>query len=298
MYHRRFYPNDVDGTIAYVAPNDVIDQQDHYIEYIEQVGSDPACRQRIKDFQREALLRRAEIVPMMEALAAANGQTYHVLGSATRALDLHVLDWSIGFWMFGGQQFCSIIPTAAAPTAFILAGLDAVLGFAFYTDQGLTPLFPAAYQAATQIGYQIVPEDYLADLLLYPGEDVPRSFVPAEIPVPRFDRSAMRDIDTFVRLFGSELMFVYGENDPTTAEAFRLGPQTKDSFLYVVPGANHGARLASLPTSVQEKPSRLSAAGQVCNKTASDAASQVAMRSTRCSQRDSSSLASVQRVAA
>ena len=123
------------------------------------------------------------------------------------------------------------------------------------------------------MGYQIVPEDYLADLLLYPGEDVPRSFVPADIPVPRFDRSAMRDIDTFVRLFGSELMFVYGENDPTTAEAFRLGPQTKDSFLYVVPGANHGARLASLPTSVQEKPSRLSAAGQVCNKTASDAAS-------------------------
>jgi len=190
---------------------------------------------------------------MMEALAAANGQTYHILGSATRALDLHVLDWSIGFWMFGGQQFCSIIPTAAAPTAFILAGLDAILGFAFYTDQGLTPLFPASYQAATQIGYQIVPEDYLVDLLLYPGEDVPRSFVPAEIPVPRFDRSAMRDIDTFVRLFGSELMFVYGENDPTTAEAFRLGPQTKDSFLYIVPGANHGARLAGLPTSVQEE---------------------------------------------
>ena len=48
-------------------------------------------------------------------------------------------------------------------------------------------------------------------------------------------------------------MFVYGENDPTTAEAFRLGPQTKDSFLYIVPGANHGGHLAGLQTSVHEE---------------------------------------------
>ena len=252
VYHRRFYPDDVDGTIAYVAPNDVIDQRDAYIAFLEQVGT-TECRQRVKDFQREALVCRGEIVPMMQALANANGHTYSVLGSAERALDLHVVDWSIGFWMHGGQEFCPLIPPPSAPTAFIFAGLDAVLGFAFYTDQGLAPLVPAAYQAGTQMGYQILPEDHLADLLLYPGEDVPRSFVPAEIHMPRQDRSAMRDIDVFVRSFGSELMFVYGENDPATAEAFRRGPGTHDSFWYIVPDANHGARIGGLPAAQREE---------------------------------------------
>jgi hypothetical protein len=252
IYHRRFYPDDVDGTIAYVAPNDVIDHRDEYIAFLEQVGT-AECRQKVSAFQREALVRRAEIVPMMQALADANGHTYVILGSAERALDLHVVDWSIGFWMHGGQEFCALIPPPSAPTEFIFAGLDAVLGFAFYTDQGIAPLVPAAYQAGTQIGYPTLPEDHLADLLLFPGEDVPRSFLPADIQMPRLDRAAMRDIDVFVRTFGSELMFIYGENDPATAEPFRRGPSTDDSFWYVVPGGNHMARIAGLPAARREE---------------------------------------------
>ena len=252
VYHRRFYPDDVDGTIVYVAPNDVIDHRDGYIAFLERVGT-AECRQKVNDFQREALIRRAEIVPMMQALADANGDTYSILGSAERALDLHVVDWSIGFWMHGGQDFCALIPPPSAPTEFIFAGLDAVLGFGFYTDQGIEPYIPAAYQAGTEMGYQILPEDHLADLLLYPGEDVPRSFVPADIHMPRLDRSALRDIDVFVRIFGSELMFVYGENDPATAEAFRRGPRTHDSFWYIAPGANHRARIDGLPAAQREQ---------------------------------------------
>ena len=252
VYHRRFYPLDVHGTVAYVAPNDVIDRRDFYIQFFDQVGT-PDCRKRVKEFQREALVRRAEIVPFLNARAAASGQSYTILGSAERALDLHVVDWGLGFWMFGGQEFCAVIPPPDAPTAFIVAGLDAVLGLDFYTDQGLEPSVPAAYQLGTQLGYPILPEAHLADLLLFPGEDVPRSFVPTEIEMARFDRSAMRDIDVFVRMFGSELMFVYGQNDPTTAEAFERGPGTRDSFWYVVPEANHSARIAGLPSMQREE---------------------------------------------
>jgi hypothetical protein len=251
VYHRRFYPDDVDGTIAYVAANDVNDREDHYAAFMAQLGT-PECRQRVRDLQREALIRRPEIVPMMHALASANGYTYSILGSAERALDLHVVDWSIGFWLHGGQAFCPLIPTSDAPTAFIFAALDAVLGFQFYSDQGIEPLIPAAYQAGTQMGYPAPPEDYLSDLLLYPGEDVPRSFVPAEIDMPRFDRSAMRHIDVWVRTRGSELMFVYGEDDPVTAEPFRLGSHTHDSYWYLVPGTNHiAARIAGLAPTQQ-----------------------------------------------
>jgi len=251
VYHRRFYPDDVDGTIAYVAANDVVNQQDRYVAFLDAVGTDPDCRQRVKDFQREALLRRNEIVPLMHAAAASQGLTYSILGSAERALEFHVIDWAFGFWQLGGQAFCGLIPSSAASTPVFYGALDLVFGFAFYTDQSLLELVPAAYQAATQLGYPTLPEGHLSDLLLFPGEDVPRSFVPAEIPLARFDQSAMRDIDIFVRLFGTRLMFVNGGNDPWSAEPFTLGPRTVDSFAYRVPGANHSARIAQLPVEQQ-----------------------------------------------
>ena len=152
VYHRRFYPGDVHGTIVYVAANDVVNQKDRYAAFLDGVGTDPDCRQRIQDFQREALLHRHEIVRLMQAAAASQGLTYSILGSAERALDFHVIDWAFGFWQLGGQEFCGRIPSSEAPTAVFYGALDLVFGFAFYTDQSLMALLPATYQAATQLG--------------------------------------------------------------------------------------------------------------------------------------------------
>ena len=42
-------------------------------------------------------------------------------------------------------------------------------------------------------------------------------------------------------------MFVYGENDPWSAEPFEPGPGTRDSHWYTVPDGNHGAKIGQLP---------------------------------------------------
>jgi PS-10 peptidase S37 len=253
IYHRRFYPHDVDGTVAYVAPNDRVNQHDSYADFLDEAGTDPACNERITQFQRAALLRRNELLPLMEAVAAAAGYTYSLLGSTDRALEFLIVDWSWGFWQLGGQAFCDLIPPQDAPIPFIYGALDAAFGFAFYSDQGLTPLIPLNYQAGTQLGYPLAAERHLGDLLRYPGENVPRSFVPADVVMPHFDQTAMLDIDLFVRVFGSGLMFVYGEDDPWSAEQFTLGPTTVDSYSFTVPGAVHSARIAQLPPSQQQE---------------------------------------------
>ena len=43
-YHKKFYPGDVDGLIAFVVPNDVIDWHDRYASFLDHVGTDPQCR--------------------------------------------------------------------------------------------------------------------------------------------------------------------------------------------------------------------------------------------------------------
>ena len=56
----------------------------------------------------------------------------------------------------------------------------------------------------------------------------------------------MRDIDTWVKQRGSGLLFIYGENDPWSAERFVPGRRTRDSTAYQAAGGNHGANISRL----------------------------------------------------
>jgi PS-10 peptidase S37 len=253
IYHRRFYPADVDATVAYVAPNDRINNEDSaYTEFFEEVGNDPVCRQALVDLQREALgPRRAELAQRFAAAAAANGWTFEdTIGTVDRALEVLVLDTAWAFWQYLGESSCPSVPSRSASTDAIYTFLDNVVSFAFYTDEGLDPYVPYYFQAGTELGYPVPDFGFLDGLTRYDDLYHPRSFVPAEIGM-RFDSRRMMDVDRWVRQRGSELLFVYGENDPWGAEPFFVGPRPRDSYWYEAAGANHGANISRLTLAEQ-----------------------------------------------
>ncbi|TDQ50239.1 S28 family serine protease [Actinorugispora endophytica] len=249
VYHRRFYPHDVEGTVAYVAPNDVRDNEDSaYLEFFDTVGGSSDCQQDLEGLQREALERRGELVAHYEGLAERNGWTFHRgIGGADEALEMLVLDTAWAFWQYRGVDECGEVPGADAPTADIAAFLDEVAGFAFYTDQGIEPYVPYYFQAATQLGTPSVPTDHLDGLLRHPDLFHAANYLPPELEGPRFDRRAMPDIDRWVRTRGTRLLFVDGEYDPWSAEPFEVGRGgRRDAHSFTAPGANHGASIAAL----------------------------------------------------
>ncbi len=244
-YYRRFYPQDMDGTVAYVAPNNVNDKKDGaYDEFFATVGTEE-CRTKLNAVQREALVRRDELVERYRKLAEEQGYTFDLVGSVDRAYEVVVLDLVYAFWQYQPESACADVPSADASTDEIYDFVDQVSGFAFYTDQGITPYVPYYYQAGTQMGNPDMENAHLDGLLRYPGINSPRTFVPRDIPM-EFDRHAMRDIDRWVRKRSSEMLFVYGENDPWGAEPFRVGKHAEDSYVFTAPGANHGADIADL----------------------------------------------------
>jgi hypothetical protein len=247
IYHRRFYPNDVNGSVAYSAPNDVIDERDHYIAFLDSVGDDPDCRQALKDIQREALLRKDELIPMMLDLMGDPDAWSHIFGTPEKALEILVTEMPFGFWQTGSQARCADVPATSAATQDIFNFLEDVQGFEFYSDAGIDPFAGYFYEAGTQLGYPTVDTSYLADLLEYPGADVPRSFVRPEIAMPPHEDFSMIDVDLWVKWQGRQLLFVYGELDPWSAEPFNLGPGTRDSFKYVVAGRSHSVGIGALP---------------------------------------------------
>jgi hypothetical protein len=245
VYHRRFFPNDVDGVVAYVAPNDAVNDADGaYDDFFTKVGSTEACQDALETLQQQALKRRATLVPRYEQYAKDNGLHFdQVFGTADKAFEMTVLDTAWAFWQYSLEKDCTAVPPADATDDQIWEFIDAVAGFSFYTDEGILPYAPYFYQAATQLGWPSLKFKHLEGLLKYPKLYQANSSLPAELK-SEHDARPMLDVDRWVKQQSSEMLFVYGENDPWGAEPFV--DSNEDSYTFTAPGANHGANIAAL----------------------------------------------------
>jgi hypothetical protein len=232
LFHRRFFPDDVDATVAYVAPIDypedaVQSPTNRYIAFLENVGTDPGCRQKLKDFQNLVLARRDTMKARMRAVA-----TFTDILGEDRALEFAVEELPFIFWQYGDQGNCANIPGATASDALVFQFFDDTISVASYGDADLTDFLPYYHQSATQLGYPISDESYLIGLQ-FPGQDTARAYIPAAIPTPAYDDgAAMHDIQNWLAASGERVMLIYGQNDPWSAGAVSLG--------------NHGSAIATL----------------------------------------------------
>ncbi|MFG2496837.1 S28 family serine protease [Streptomyces sp. NPDC048441] len=245
-YYERFYPRDMDGVVAYVAPNDVVNKEDSaYDEFFKTVGT-KECRTKLEAVQREALVRREPLEKKYAAFAEAGGYTFKTVGNLDKAYEAVVLDMVWGFWQYQPESACADVPDAkSASDQAIFDYIDEVGGWSSYADQGLTPYTPYYYQAGTQLGSPDIKQPWLGDLSRY-GYQPPRNFVPRDIPM-KFEPGAMKDVDRWVRHNAQRMLYVYGGNDPWGAEPFHPATGAKhDSYVFTAPGANHGANVAGL----------------------------------------------------
>jgi hypothetical protein len=251
LYHRRFYPNDVAATVAYVAPNSFTTDDPRYGLFLDQVGT-PECRQQIVDLQRVFLDRRAELLPMFEAEAADFGFTFEQVGGLDVAFEHAVQEFRFAFWQYFGSELCSDLPTASSPIEDAFLYLDGISGPGFLaSDQSLVDFGAYYYQAAAQLG-QYGPrslERHIRSRLQHPGTYTVERY--STLPVGRFDLIAMPDVQLWLATRGERVMLIYGQNDPWSAGAFFLGA-ARDSVRYTVPGGTHSARITLLPQPQQD----------------------------------------------
>ena len=245
VYHRYFYPDDVDVTVPYVAPNSHGLDDVRYAHFLEQVG-DADCRAKLEAFQVDVLRRREELMPFMEALSVNWGTGFEVIGGLDRALEFAVVETSFYFWQYAPPEACAFVPAPGAPAAETFAFLDGVVTIAFtYGDVFLDYYAAYYYQAATELGWGRFPTRHLRGLLRYPDEDVPSAYL--AFPVrERFDRDLMLRVEHWVRDHGERMLFIYGENDPWSSGAFTVR-ERNDAYRFFVPRGNHGARITQLP---------------------------------------------------
>lgn len=244
IYHRRYYPNDVDGTLANVAPQSFARLDPRYAAFQAQVGS-AACRNDLKQYQREVLKRREVMKGYIQAYGNDNGLAFNLPGGLDQALDHTVGELYFQFFQYGDLKNCASIPATSASDQELFDFLLAWGPLSAMSDDERDRYEPYYYQAITQFGYPRLLTGHLADLLRYDPNDY-RVYV-SQWPRQPFDPSLMWDIAGFVALQSRNVMMIYGDIDPWTAAAFFLPRSaSRGTRLFMVPGGNHGSDLPSL----------------------------------------------------
>lgn len=249
IFHRRYYPDDVDGTVAYVAPISFGAPDKRYPPFFDTVGP-VDCREKVRaaatrmlSISREAMCARAEL----QVGPTGPHYTRIALGPAVEAAILG-LEWT--FWQYSGVSLCDQVPGPDASEETLFGFLNKISPVSDYADAKLAYLEPYYYQAHSQLGYPDAGAHYLLPFLWFTEEDYA-----GELPAgaePAYDDKVMQDIDNFVERAGHRLLFVYGEWDPWTKGKFVLGVAT-DSAVVIQAKGTHRARIVNLGLADRER---------------------------------------------
>ena len=243
LFYRRYFPDDVAATVAYVAPLMERPDDPRFARFLREEVGDASCRTRLFAFQRLVLERRAELLPLFRQYDASQGHRFTILPEEA-AFEYSVLEYPFAFWQYGSDATCASVPADDAPAPVVLAHLVAVSPPLYYADSGFLTYQPLFYQAYTEIGYCTYEFAHLRGLLQVVPEPTYRAFAPRDA-TPVFRPEVMAGVLPWLHSEGRHVVYVYGGNDPWTAGALALDPAL-DALTVVQPGANHRVRIGDL----------------------------------------------------
>lgn len=251
-YHRRFFPDDVDGTVAYVAPISFALGDPRYPPFQDDTGP-PACRQAIRD-AAVAMLRDHRAALEERLIGKAVGPGYEwAQRSPESALEENVMNLEWQLWQYTGVRACELVPGAGATADELWAFLQEMAPLR--TQGDITRLEPYYEQTMRQLGFPVAQYDYLAEHLIYQGVVI--GHVASDDEDGAYDGgAAMRDINDYVRKEADDILFIYGEWDPWTAGAYTVAP-LPNARRFFVRGGTHGSKIADLAPPEQQTALRM-----------------------------------------
>jgi hypothetical protein len=239
IFHRRFYPNDVDVSVPYVGPIIRSPEDQRFYEFLKNVST-PQNREKVLDFQLLCFKKRDQLYPMFLKNAENKKLTYNIVGNE-RAYEYSILEYSFAFWQFGDGD-CSKIPDSTSSLDAIFQNLLTHGGINYFDDASIINSYPFFYQCYTNYGYYAYETTPFKDYIKYADGHTPFFIPPGTNPI--FDPEQMQDISNWVQNEAKNCIFIYGANDPYTAASVCLTGRT-NSIKMILPGGSHRTRIRS-----------------------------------------------------
>ena len=248
LLYRTFYPDDVDISVAYVAPLCYAAEDGRHEPFLRRVST-AEDRKKVKDFQLETLKRKATLLPVFEKYCQDKGYNFRV--PIEEIYDYSVLEYSFAFWQWGTP--ISYIPSVTASDEKILAHLLSISEPSYFTsNSGETSFFVQAARELGYYGYDIHPFKKYLSIKSSKGY-LHRMMLPEELKDMSFDKTLSRKIKKYLKENDPKMIFIYGENDPWTAAGVTWLKEKKNIHVFIQPGGNHRARINTLPEAEKEQ---------------------------------------------
>ncbi len=236
LFYKCFYPEDMNATVAYVAPVNVTQEDPRIYQFLQTAG-DAATRQKVKNYQIALFQREDEVLPLVKVEAERHKWTF-VMG-LSEAYEYGVLEYACAFWQYGTNP--ADVPEPNAPAEALAAHYNRVGTLRYYSDQGRKPFEPFLYQAFSELGYynfNITDFKPYMKTLKNPTNLV---ICPADAKIV-FNPATMAFVYNFLQYKANHVVYIYGEMDAWSATQMQLIGRT-DAIKIVVANAHHGASI-------------------------------------------------------
>lgn len=255
LFHRKYYPNDVDATIAYVAPFTFGVKDERYPEYLGNIGGGD-CFSKLKMIQLYVLKHRSEFLGMINSYIQSSSDTYSM--DRDKILELNIMDYPFTFWQYFNYTCSSIPDTTTCTASQVFTHYTSIVPISSFSDNNINYYEPYSYQAITELGAPAYETGYIRDYLKKVDPDAIGN-PNYEMVAPQgitytFKGNTIADIYSWLQNHGDKIIYIYGKNDPWSAGAIEL-TGAADALMLMQNGANHRVKIANLdnPNLVYDK---------------------------------------------
>ena len=245
LFYRYYYPNDVNVTVAYVAPINLAQENPEINKFISSEVGTKECRDNITRFQIDVLRHRKEILPMVKEIARKNKYKFSI--GLENAFEFAVLEYPFSFWQWG-KSSCDKIPGKDATVKQLFNELNKVSGFGLFSDKDGKYYQPLFYQSYTELGYYNFYYNSPEVLSLIKAKPIESysDFLPKNITVA-YNPEILRKINSWLQVKGENIIYINGGNDPwSNGAGIKLTGKT-NSRVFMNPGGTHATRIKDLP---------------------------------------------------
>ena len=246
-YYREAYPNDVDASVAYVAPISRALEDGRHEKFLNKKVSNKENRNLIHEMQREYMSRKPRLVAMLDTFCT--NRQYKFSRPIGEIYDYEVLELEFSFWQWGRP--ISQIPKKYENDAKWFNYLVDEVGPEYFVCGN--EYLPFYYQAMHELGYYgydiknlgkqnvslTTTKNYLKEVM-----------VSENMRYVEFDPTICKRTCEFLKKNDPTHIFIYGANDPWTASGVAgwLNCKKKQNMkIYVEPNGSHLARIKTLP---------------------------------------------------
>ena len=247
VYHRAFYPDDVDVTVAYVCPLNFGVEDGRHEPFLRNVPGTAEQRERIEEFQIEILKNRGIIVPKIEKYSKEKNYTYRI--SMNEVLDYCMLEYPFALWQWG--RLTNKVPSKDVGVDSLFNHLLKVSNpsyFAIEEMEGIKSFFVQAARELGYYGYDTKPFKKYLSIRNAEGY-LSRIFLPAGLKI-KYNKTKSKQVKKFMKNTDEKMLFIYGEWDPWSATAFEV--YSPNQVKVVKPGGSHSTRINNLPPELQK----------------------------------------------